>query len=350
MLKQCFLAVMVVASYTIFFVLGSFFASSTTATSNGSAQEIIEKCRLSVQNGISHHSFMGCLLCELPRSHSSGAAGGNVHLRQHHDANLQTTNNSVGTVATPGKVSENKAAFDKIYSGLVWSDAGGGSGVGSDPEFAKAAGYILQLIVNKYGITSLLDAPCGAVSNSWTRQVIIQLSSDIPCFRYHGVDVVESVIQKNTAAFAAARLDRWAKFSQADLSLGSTMLPKGYEIILSRDALQHLTYKGIAGAVDTYCRSDARYLLVGSYLDLNENKDLASGNNVGAGGCFSINLRQAPFSFPEPLEAYAEKGKSSGPNGVVPPDPYPRKHLLLYRLKDLCQSQSVTTFIATHKN
>ena len=45
----------------------------------------------------------------------------------------------------------------------------------------------------------------------------------------------------------------------------------GYELILSRDALQHLPYKSIAGAVNTYCSSTATFLLVGSYLDHNDH-------------------------------------------------------------------------------
>lgn len=52
-----------------------------------------------------------------------------------------------------------------------------------------------------------------------------------------------------------------------------------------RDALQHLSYVAIASSIATYCRNDASYLLVGSYLE-----SLDPNNDIAVGGCFNINL------------------------------------------------------------
>ena len=122
-------------------------------------------------------------------------------------------------------------------------------------------------MVFKYGLTSLLDAPCGAATNSWMKQVanslhnnvtfplsqstnntsflisiyylinntiyiiiIISQSTQIPCFRYHGVDVVEDVIRRNKMNFSTdtsspssqTSQSSWYAFSVKDLSGGSS--------------------------------------------------------------------------------------------------------------------------------
>ena len=81
--------------------------------------------------------------------------------------------------------------------------------------------------------------------------------------------------------------------------------------------------------IRTYCNSDAKYLLVGSYVEKNENaKDFFSPVSY-----FSINLLIAPFNFPKPIEIYSEQT----PDG---------KNLLLYYLPDLCSAKTVTDFLA----
>jgi hypothetical protein len=319
-------------------------------------------------------------------------------------ARSEPSETSTGGWAAPRSASvvaggENKAAFDKIYRDVTWSAAGGGSGHGSDPAIAHGAGLVIQLVVYKYSMTSLLDAPCGAAADSWMKLLANKLRRDVPCFRYHGVDVVEDVIRRNAANFTDPPGQPWARFSALDLSgeplpraapapVASTItnsavvsvaasanvsasgvaptatvpthlrrttttkatratakLPTGYELLLSRDALQHLNYRGIAGALATYCAATATYLLVGSYLDRDDtNKDL-----VTAGGCFSINLLAPPFSFPPPIETFAESGRpflvDSGPMGASK-GYFPKKFLLLYALAPLCKHANVTRFIS----
>jgi hypothetical protein len=227
----------------------------------------------------------------------------------------------------------NKAIFESIYNNSVWGSEGGGSGAGSDGTYAIGANYILHLVIYKYGLTSLLDAPCGAVSNSWTKPLITSLASEIPCFKYFGVDVVPSVIALNSAAFSS--MD-WANFGEVDLSSSDVEIPNGYDIILSRDALQHLPYQYIASAFKTYCRTDSKYLLVGSYIESNDkNKDI-----VHAGGCFDINLLAAPFNLSNPIEVFAERGNYKNLEDAA----YPTKYLLLYELQTFCSSNAMKTF------
>jgi hypothetical protein len=292
--------------------------------------KIVDECRemlfsrAQANSSLGTGSLLGCMICAGrttdfgPKSPSMGSGA--------------------QTVVVKANASENALAFSHIYKDSIWTTDGGGSGTGSDPEFAMGAVHVLQLVIHKHGISSLLDAPCGAVSNSWMRIALDQILADIPCFKYHGVDVVPNVVKKNAEVFS----DRQSsiRFSAIDLS-GRTPLPSGYEMILSRDALQHLPYRSIAGAFSTYCASTSTYLLVGSYLDATDkNKDILT-----PGGCFDINLLAAPFSFPKPLQAIPEKGM---PQHLRAADIYPRKYLLFYHLPSLCQATEVKTFIKNY--
>ena len=45
------------------------------------------------------------------------------------------------------------------------------------------------------GITSMYDAPCGAMV--WTEQFLKDIRKNVPHFKYKGVDIVEHVVQGN---------------------------------------------------------------------------------------------------------------------------------------------------------
>ena len=77
-------------------------------------------------------------------------------------------------------------AFTDIYNKSIWGQSGGGSGGGSDIAYAKVTGYLLELILLRYGLDSMLDAPCGGVYDSWMAVAISRIRNSIPCFRYHG--------------------------------------------------------------------------------------------------------------------------------------------------------------------
>ena len=215
-------------------------------------------------------------------------------------------------------------AFTKIYDEKIWGDEGLGSGVGSTKENAEGAVYALRMILYKYGIFKLLDAPCGALA--WTVDFIKQIKIEIPCFTYTGVDIVSSVIESNKKIFLG---DNNVNFYCQDLSDANQLLPVGHDMILSRDALQHLSMDLIKSTLINYCRSNTTYLLVGSYISAKKNKN----KNIRVGLAFSINLLLPPFNFPNPLEAFDERTRDG-------------KHLLFYRLHpDLCESESFVRFV-----
>lgn len=159
--------------------------------------------------------------------------------------------------------SQTQAAFDNIYKKRIWGDGGAGSGVGSTIENAQGAAYALRMIMYKYALTRLMDAPCGALA--WTEGFIRDMRREIPCFTYTGVDIVPSVIEDNKKLFKDD--PSYTSFFIRDISdYPNQQLPKGQQLILSRDTLQHLSMPLIRISIKQYCGSDATYLAVGSYI------------------------------------------------------------------------------------
>ena len=177
----------------------------------------------------------------------------------------------------------------------------------------------------------------GAVHSSWTRDFITRVHKVIPCFRYHGIDAAYSVISKNKEMFEPYK---WASFSHMDLSDTTLTMAASYQytprfdVILSRDALQHLSYHTIAGVFQQYCASESTYLLLGSYLDAETGKNI----DISIGDAFCINVRLPPFSFPKPVEVIREAISVES-----------RKYLLLYRIDTLCADPNLLKFIKTYQ-
>eukprot|EP01041_Mallomonas_annulata_P008966 gene8966-18554_t len=297
----------------------------------------VERCMQTSNSSISK-SVYGCVVCNLVSANFGEKSTMHKQVMSKIKSEKKAVNqrrilsSRKNSASSQQQLTNNEMYFTNVYAKKLWTSEGGGSGQGSDPAKALSAGYIIALIVYKYGILKFLDAPCGAVSESWTRYALNRIHNDINCFKYHGIDVVQPVIEKNTDTF---KHEPWMSFTHLDISSKDSSLPMGYDIILSRDALQHLPYKDIAGVLSNYCKTDARYLLVGSYLDSsNSNKDL-SQLEVSRGECFVINVLEDPFFFPVPLEIFAEKGLNTETNV---------KYLLLYRLQDVCSAQSTLQF------
>ncbi len=256
-----------------------------------------------------------------------------------------TTTVSVSSPAPSPDITN--TTFEQIYQQKIWTPEGGGSGVGSSRVNGLGASYILRLIMMKYRLTKLLDAPCGAAMSSWMYTTIQPLKSDIPSFQYYGVDVVGSVIHANRAKVIQEKMEKFVQYYRVDLSASSTTtkaslprLPLHYDIILSRDALQHLPYQLIARVLHSYCETNSRYLLIGSYLH-----SIKSGDNrnrdIKVGETFHINVLQAPFLFPKPLEVFDEPVICA--EGVDS-----QKSLLLYKLNTLCRSSSLLQFVQSN--
>lgn len=158
-------------------------------------------------------------------------------------------------------------------------------GSGSTLEYTQHLREHLPGFLERHGITSMLDAPCG--DYSWMRLV------DFPTgFQYTGADIVEFMIQENRIRYTDRRFEV--------LDICQDPLP-GADLLFCRDCLFHLSYSDIQRAFDNIARSDISWIMTTTY-------DPAHARNVDieTGGFRPIDLRSAPFDLPEPIDALSD--------------------------------------------
>lgn len=201
-------------------------------------------------------------------------------------------------------------AFTNVYQKQQWGQEGGGSGSGSTEVHAAGASRIVFHVLMAFNLQSMIDAPCGAMV--WQKPLMNQLLVEIPSFRYLGMDVVNSVVKRNQLQFEK----QWSihrnvsqvnpgfrvDFMHADLAQKEFPMPIGYDLILSRDALQHNRLDDVWQILSNFARSTAKYLLIGSYPDGSFYcRYTASGSpNIELahpGGFYCIDLQRDPFSL-----------------------------------------------------
>jgi hypothetical protein len=178
-----------------------------------------------------------------------------------------------------------EAIFEKIYRNRSWGGSSR-SGTGSELRRTMAIRSELPHIIAKYGITSLLDIPCGDFY--WMRHSQLQLES------YIGADVVQEIVDRNNASYASN--------AQSFLKLDVTQdtLPK-VDLIFCRDLLVHLSYRDIARALARIWESGSEFLMTTSFTRWPKNQNIATGE------WRPLNLEIAPFDFPKPVLVLNER-------------------------------------------
>ncbi|MGO6755255.1 glycosyltransferase [Rhizobium ruizarguesonis] len=200
-----------------------------------------------------------------------------------------------------------KEKFSEVYTQNIFGGVDSRSGAGSDLMQTEVIRTEIPGILQRYGVKSMLDAPCG----DWFWMQHVHLGVE----RYIGVDIVDALIEKNRTLFAKDGVE----FASVDLS--KDKLPS-VDLIFSRDCLVHLSYADALKILRNFKASDAVYLLTTTFTDRNSNEDL------GDGFWRPLNLRLAPFNFPAPLELVNEKCTEGG-------DAFADKSIALWRFDDL---------------
>lgn len=148
----------------------------------------------------------------------------------------------------------------------------------------------------------MLDSSCGSLA--WMPLVLAQLDQAEPGFRYYGSDVACHLIKRHQATYA--NRTNW-QFGCLDAS--NEPLPRGYDVVFSRDSLQHLPMSAVYMFLSNVKASGARFLLVGSYISAPGRPNVS----IKAGDYMSIDLTRPPFRLqPAPLavvDEHTEDGK-----------------------------------------
>jgi hypothetical protein len=184
------------------------------------------------------------------------------------------------------------ARFERIEQTNLWGATSSVSGLGSEDAATAAIREALPLLLQRLGVRSLLDAPCGDAG--WIGRMKLDLD-------YTGIDIVPSLIAANSER--AARGELIARFRVADITRDA--LPKA-DVILCRDCLVHLSFHNIDRAVANFRASGADFLLVTTFPEWDGNRDCEDGD------WRALNMERAPFNWPAPRELINERCEEGG--------------------------------------
>jgi glycosyltransferase involved in cell wall biosynthesis len=202
-----------------------------------------------------------------------------------------------------------KEKFSEVYEKNIFGGRISRSGEGSDLVQTEIIRHELPRIIKEFSIRAFLDAPCG--DWYWMKETKLGVE------HYFGVDIVESMIRKHKIEFAGPGIEFQC------LNLATDQLPKA-DLILSRDCLVHLSFNDAKKIIENFKKSGAKYLLTTTFIDRTVNNDLVGKDNFWR----PLNMRLAPFNFPEPLLTVNEGCTEEG-------NQYTDKSLCLWLLDEI---------------
>jgi hypothetical protein len=197
--------------------------------------------------------------------------------------------------------------FTRIFEANSWNDAESRSGGGSNLVATAGIRAALPGLFRRYGIRSVVDAPCGDLR--W-------MSTLLPAIEdYTGVDVVPQLIASNRARHGSPRV----RFIEGDLS---AMAPPAADLVICRDCLVHLPTDLALRTLQNIAATTARYLLTTTFPLTATNRDVLTG------AWRPLNLTLAPFRLGAPLGSIAEYESESS-------EPFADKALALWSMDDV---------------
>jgi SAM-dependent methyltransferase len=185
--------------------------------------------------------------------------------------------------------------FARIYRNDIWRDGESLSGWGSTLEETEVIRRELPVLLSRFGVKSLLDAPCGDCN--WIRRV------DLDGIEYTGVDVVAQIVETNRRRYGGTG----KTFLRLDLTREQA---PPVDAILCREMLIHLSLDDGFKVLKNFRRSGAAYLFITTYPAVRENIDICTGHWRW------LNMELPPFGFPPPIELIVEHDRVGRSLGV----------------------------------
>jgi len=201
-----------------------------------------------------------------------------------------------------------RSIFTDIYVQKKWRGRKSVSGPGSDLEETVAIRIEFPLLIQKLGVRTLLDAPCGDFN--WMQAL------NCPLEQYVGMDIVPELILNNEKLYQSPK----RRFIVGDIV--EDKLPC-VDLILCRDCLAHLPITDVLKAIQKFKDSGATYLAATTFPRTAENKDVATwwaGDEVRTvfqpGDYHALNLQSPPFNLPAPIAMIDERNPDGKMLGV----------------------------------
>lgn len=180
--------------------------------------------------------------------------------------------------------------FADIYDRGLWR-AGEGeqplSGPGSSLAVTESIRSKLPALLRALSAGTLLDIGCGDLT--WIKTLELD--------HYIGVDIVPSVIEANRILLPTH------EFRCLDAVVDD--LPDA-DTVLCREVLFHLSFDDIKALIANLNRKERRWLIATTDVATDFNADIATGDFR------LLNLRRAPFRFPDPVMSIEDDGLMPG--------------------------------------
>jgi hypothetical protein len=160
-----------------------------------------------------------------------------------------------------------KQRFTEIYHSNYWDDTHSLSGSGSNLKSTKGVIKQLPVLIKKFNINSILDAPCGDFY--WMKNVLNKVN-----INYLGGDIVGKIVNSNNSKYKSKKIN----FTK--INIISDALPSA-QLMICRDCLFHFSYNDIFMFFKNFIKSNIKFLLVTSHQnDRNKflNKDIITGD------------------------------------------------------------------------
>jgi hypothetical protein len=204
---------------------------------------------------------------------------------------------------------DREALFTEIWRSNLWGADTSRSGLGSEDRATKPLRNELPILLERLGVRTLLDIPCGDFG--WMSRTPVKLDW------YLGADIVTELVSFNQSSFGSA--DGRVRFEKLDLLIDA--LPRA-DAVLCRDCFVHLSYSNIAAAFANLRSSRSRLIIATTFPDCVQNEDAADGD------WRLLNLEKPPFCLPNPIAMLNEKCEEAGGG-------YSDKSLGVWKIEDL---------------
>ena len=162
------------------------------------------------------------------------------------------------------------------------------SGPGSTVDVTKVLRARLVDMLQRLGVRSLVDAPCGDMN--WMRHL------NYPFEKFIGVDVSPFLVEK----LRAQEFPPQYHFQVGNIA--TDILPTA-DAIFCRDCLVHLPFDAILRVRELWKAAGYRFMLATTFVQKTENEDIPFGS------WRPLNMQLAPFNWGNPLAVIIEEYK-----------------------------------------
>ena len=188
-----------------------------------------------------------------------------------------------------------EGVFSTIYQTKYWADDESVSGGGSNSYSLQNLNVSLPPLFSKFGIKTILDAPCGDFSA--LKKTIIECELE-----YIGIDIVATLIADLKKEF-----DDSVNLSFMVGDITTMQLPSA-DIMICRDALFHLSFSDINLVLRNFLASGIPYLLTTTH----RIKGNSGNRDIKSGDFRTLDLFKPPFNFEVSKLAIIEENRLIG--------------------------------------